>query len=450
MPLTGSDVREIFETVLPDDALREAISAAGLQQRERKLNSLMLLRSMIIAASTGNGGRQADAMKLYFESGAKKVARGGFYSWFGVPLERTLEAVRDRALSFAASQPLDLPGALGSEVKDWHIFDSMTVALERELMDEYPGAGDYAALKVHKRYSVGVGTTVAFHLSPAREHDAPHLVIDESWRGLGLLCDLGYASHRLLRACEEFDVRYVIRLKENWKARVTHIARGREAATFVPGTDFDDLLAAGVIRLDGRVIDADVTLGGGNSRITARLVGVPTEKGYCFYLTNLAPRVAPRTVADLYRVRWEIELDNKLDKSCHRLDQIGARTAPAVRALVYASITASILVCLITHRDRLSQAPPPRKGAERTKPPVHAQGVARMIAVAAVSIARAFQLTGEAADKEWEHFAGLFRHETDPNWRRRPSILDQMRGWRISPGRPLSKKARAARASVNC
>src|SRR5690554_1436252 len=43
------------------------------------------------------------------------------------------------------------------------------------------------------------------------------------------------------------------------------------------------------------------------------------------------PSTPPRTVADLYRVRWEIELDNKLDKSCHRLDQIGARTAPAVR-----------------------------------------------------------------------------------------------------------------------
>src|SRR5690606_7012726 len=142
---------------------------------------------------------------------------------------------------------------------------------------------DYAALKVHKRYSVGVGPTVAFHLSPAREPDAPHLVIDESWRGLGLLCDLGYASHRLLRARAEFDLRHVRRLKEPRNARVSHVGRGREAATFVPGTDFDDLLAAGVIRLDGRVIDADVTLGGGKSRITARLVGVPTEKGYCFY-----------------------------------------------------------------------------------------------------------------------------------------------------------------------
>jgi len=446
MSLAGSDVREIFEAVLPDEALRDAMAAGGFQQRERKLNGLMLLRSLIIAASTGNGGRQADAMKLYFDGGAPKVVRGGFYSWFGEPLERTMEAVRDRALAYAKAQPLDLPGALGADVKDWHIVDSMTVALEPELKDEYPGAGDYAALKVHKRYSVGVGTTIGFHLSPARDHDAPHLVLDESWRGLGLLCDLGYASHALLRACDEFDIRYVIRLKENWKAKVTHIARGREAATFVPGTDFDDLIASGVISLAGRVVDVDVELGTGKNRIASRLVGVLTERGYCFYLTNLAPKVAPRTVCDLYRVRWEIELDNKLDKSCHRLDQVGARTGPAARALVYASIVASILVCLLTHRHRLSEAPPSRKGAERKKPPIHAQGVARMLGLVAGSVARAFELRGKAAAREWEHIASLLNHETDPNWRRRPSILDQMRGWRVTPGAP--RKGRAARASV--
>ena len=175
--------------------------------------------------------------------------------------------------------------------------------------------------------------------------------------------------------------------------------------------------------------------------------GVPTDKGYCFFLTNLAPRVAPRSVADLYRVRWEIESDNKLDKSGLRLDEIGARTLPAVHALVHASMVASIMVCLLAHHHRRREAPPPRRGAERTKPPIHPQGIARMIAVAAVSIARAFELRGKAATEEWNRLAELFNHETDPNWRNRPSVLDQMRGWRISPGRP--RRQRIADASAN-
>jgi len=445
--MTGGDVREVFETILPEDVLMASVRAAGFQERERKLDALVFLRTMIIAASTGYGGRQADAMKLYFESGAPKVARGAFYAWFGPELERVLETVRDRALSYAAAQPLDLPGMLGAEVRDWHIFDSTTVRLDDALAGEYPGAGDYAALKVHKRFSVGLGTTIAYHLSPAREHDAPHLRIDESWRGLGLLADLGYASLELLQRCERHGVHFVIRLKENWKPRVDHVARGSLNAAFTLGSDLDLLLGAEILKLDGKVIDADVRVGRGSREVSCRLVGVPTEKGYCFFLTSLPPRIAARSVADLYRVRWEIEGDNKLDKSCLRLDEIGARTGPAVRALVHASMAASIMVCLLAHHHRLREAPPPRAGTERKKPPIHPQALARMVAFCALSIARAFELNGRAATQEWDRLAVLFNHETDPNWRRSPSILDQLRGWKTTPGKP--RKARISKASAN-
>ena len=117
MAITGGGLREVFETILPEDVLMAAVRAAGLQERERKLDALALLRSMVISASTGYGGRQADAMKLYFQSGTKKVVRGAFYSWFGRPLEQVLEVVRGRALSYAAAQPLDLLGVLGAEVR---------------------------------------------------------------------------------------------------------------------------------------------------------------------------------------------------------------------------------------------------------------------------------------------------------------------------------------------
>src|SRR5690606_32248448 len=136
------------------------IQKTRFQERERKLQALQLLRAMIIAACTGYGGRQRDAMRLYFESGAQKVARGAFYSWFGPPLERVMEAVRDLAFAYANSLPKDLPGLLGSEVRDWHIYDSTTVSLEKDLSVQYPGAGDYAALKIHKRFSVGLGTLI--------------------------------------------------------------------------------------------------------------------------------------------------------------------------------------------------------------------------------------------------------------------------------------------------
>jgi len=440
--MTGEDVREVYETVLPDDVVMEFVRRAGLQERQRELDALRFTRATVIAASSGRGGRQADILRLYFE-GAPRVVRGSAYAWFGETFERLMEQVRDRALAYARSLPLDLPGVLGAHVSDWHIVDSMTVRLDDRLEAEYPSTGDHAALKVHKRFSVGLGTTWDYHFSPAREHDAPHLTIDETWRGLGLLVDLGYASHQLLRDCEEHDVRFVLRLKENWKPKVDRIERGQVGRTFFKGTDLDALLADEVLLLKGRSVDLDVTMGSGLDAVRCRLVGVRGPKGrWHWYLTNLPRDVSPAQVLDLYRVRWEIEQDNKLDKSCQQLDEVGARTGPTARGLVHASIVASMLICLVAHKHRLREKPPPKRGAQRTKPPIHPQTMARMVGVCADRIAGALELDGDEAVEQWDKIAALLYHQGfDPNWRQRPSVLDQRRGWRTKPGRPKREKA---------
>ena len=404
---------------------------------------------MIIAAATGYGGRQADVMRLYFKSGGPKVVRGGFYAWFGPSLERTMDGVLARAKDFARKQPLDLPPLLADHARDWHIFDSETVKLPDELKDEYPGTGDYAALKVHKRFSVGTGTVYDYHLSPARDHDAPHLVPDESWRGLGLLVDLGYASLQLVSDCERYAMPFVMRLKESWKPKVNRITRGHVSRTFFPGTDFDALLDSEVILLAGNVVDAQVTIGSGSRQVRCRLVGVPAPDGaYRFYLSNLPPTVGPRQISDIYRVRWEIESDNKLDKSCHHLDEVAAETGPAARALVHASLVSSMLACFIAHRYRLKEKRPSRPGTERKVAPIHPQALARAMGCAALDIANAFEMAGVEARRKWTDIAEYLQHlGKDPNWRRSPSILDQLRGWKITPGRP--KSARLASSTRN-
>jgi hypothetical protein len=440
--LRGKDVCEVFEAILSEGDLRQIITKAKFEERSRKRNAVAFVRAMVIAAATGYGGRQRDVARIYFENGAQRVVRGGFYAWFGRELESAMDAVARRAMVFGASLPLDTPRLLAEYARDFHIVDSSTVKLPIDLFEVFPGAGDYAALKVHKRLSVGLGTVVDYHISPAREHDAPHLTLDESWRKLGLLADLGYASLKLLRDCQTYEVVFVIRLKDNWKPRVDRIHRGEVTATFFPGTDLDALLDAGTLLLDGRVVDATVTLGPPGQTVSCRLVGVPTPDGtYRFYLTNLPRTIGPNSIADIYRVRWEIESDNKVDKSCSHLDAISARTAPATRALVHASIVSSMLACLIVHKHRLAERPPPAKGAERTTPPLHPQSLARAMGCTALRIAETLALDPNDAAPKWQQIADyLFHLGHDPNWRSRPSVLDQMRGWRISPGRSRRSK----------
>jgi putative transposase len=430
--MTGEDVRHVFEAMLPRDEIDRLCMQCGVIERQRKLDLGMLVRAMVISAGTPGGAYQADVLRSYLEGEVPPVARSAFYRWFDEPLERFMAALAERAVAYARAQQVDLSGPLCG-VKDWYIVDSTTVRVRDALREEFPGTGEYAAIKVHKVLSVGCGAPVRYHFSPAREHDSRHLTIDESWRGYGLLADLGYASIERLRACEAHSVHFVIRLKDNWKPKVDYIARGQVTRTFFPGTNLDALLAEDILMRDGRAIDADVHVGGDKHPLPLRLIGVQTPKGYCFFLTNLPPRIGPRQVADLYRVRWEVELSIRLDKSVHRLDEVDSERPCSLKTLLHASLIASTIAALLAHTHNL-QTRPPQAGAPRTEAPLHPRRLALQLAVSCQSIAQAFDLQGSEATQRWDKIAALLTHSgKDPNWRRRPSVLDQLRGWKRQP-----------------
>jgi putative transposase len=438
--MTGEDVRQVFEAILPHQEMEGLCARFGVIERQRKLHLGMLVRAMVIAAGTPGGAYQGDVLRSYLEFEVPRIARSAFYRWFDEPLEQFMGALADRALAYARAQQVDLTGILGG-VKDWYIVDSTTVRVRDALQDEFPGAGDYAALKVHKVLSVGCGAPVHYHFSPAREHDSRHLQIDASWQGCGLLADLAYASLARLRACNSHGVRFVIRLKDNWKPKVDAVARGQVTPEFFPGTDLDVLLKDEILVLDGRAIDADVRVGGAHNPVHLRLVGVHTPKGYCFFLTNLPPRLGPRQVADIYRVRWEVELSIKLDKSVHRLDQIDAERPCSVKTLLHASLMASIIAALLAHTHNM-QTQPAEAGTPRTEAPLHPRRLALQLAVSCQSIAQACDLRGARAKQRWQQIADVLMHSgRDPNWRRRPSVLDQLRGWKRQPAvRPQTSR----------
>jgi hypothetical protein len=293
--------------MLPRDEIDRLCAPCGVIERPRKLHLGMLVRALVISAGTPGGAYQADVLRSYLEGEGPPVARSAFYRWFDEPRERFMAALAERAVAYARAPQVDLSGPLCG-VKDGDIVDSTTVRVRDALREEFPGTGEYAAIKVHTILSVGGGAPVRYHVSPAREHESRPLTIDESWRGYGLLADLGYASIERLRAGDAHGVRVGIRLKDHWKPQVDCIARGPVTRTFFPGTDLDVLLADETLGLDGRAMDADVHIGGGKHPLHLRLVGVHTPQGYGFFLTNLPPRGGPRQVADLYRGRWEVEL----------------------------------------------------------------------------------------------------------------------------------------------
>jgi len=112
--------------------------------------------------------------------------------------------------------------------------------------------------------------------------------------------------------------------------------------------------------------------------------------------------------------------------------------------LLHASLMASIIAALLAHTHNLKTRPQ-QAGAPRTEAPLHPRRLALQLAVSCQSIAQAFDLKGAEAKRRWNKIAELLTYAgRDPNWRRRPSVLDQLRGWKRQPVARKEAKSKEA------
>jgi len=436
--LDGTALRKTLQALLPPAVIEAEAERLGVVERVRKRDVAAQVSALVLSDGSDDSGRLADAYRRYQAAGTQPVVRGAFYYWLDDEMATLMETLLSGGLSYAETRPVHLPGVLGG-VQDWIIVDSETVTLRDCLADELPASGSAAGIKVHKQYSVGRGCMVGYHFSCAREHDNRHLQVDDEARGKGFLVDLGYASLARLREWEAVGAKYVIRLKENWKPRIKRLFRGEVTQELMPGTDFDAALVDEHLLLDGQCIDADVVLGPGATAVHCRLVAVPVDGGrYLCYLTNLPRTAGPRQVAEIYRVRWEIERDNKVDKSTARLDQIRATTVSSVKILLCAALLHTLLADLLAHEHLLQ-----RVAAKLTRiPPLHPLLVANALRANHVQLLQAL-LADRTPGRTWDSLAELIvRHGHDPNWRRRPSVLDRLQGVTAPRGRARRRRLR--------
>lgn len=132
------------------------------------------------------------------------------------------------------------------------------------------------------------------------------------------------------------------------------------------------------------------------------LWGVDTPKGYCFFLTNLPNSVSAWEASEIYRTRWEVETNFKLDKSEQGLDEAASPASVnphAVRALMRASLISSTLTTLLVHKYNSSV----KKNAagERIEASLHPRRLAMQLVVSSSSIIAAMGLEGADAQKTW-------------------------------------------------
>lgn len=433
-------VRSLFEAVLPRDAIMEAVKRLGVQKRVRHFDPPAMVMALVMLGGTAEAGRIGAALTEYFESGRPRVARSAAYRWFDGEFLEFMKELAAASMRYVGAMPVHLPGVLAGR-RDWRAVDSTVVKLDNTLKDAFPGTGDYAALKVHVEISLGVENVVDYKITPARRHDSPELTADESRRGTGLLVDLGYVSYRLVQACSEHDVHLVVRLEDGWKVFIDTAVRAGELDQWqIPDELFSYFDGDSLPSSLEVPFDIDVRLGGPDSSICARLVNVATPEGFRAYLTTL-PRSThdADAVAFLYRLRWSIEIQNKLAKSCCQLDHIDAKKPVSAEILVHAAMIASMLANALAHLAHLDQGMVGGKVVRPKRPPHHAMLVWKCVVSSAWRIADLLAHPKAGQRLGWDHVASfLTRGGQDPNWRRKPSAIDDAKG-RNAAGRAYWK-----------
>jgi hypothetical protein len=336
--------------LLDPDRLEAIAEDMGLVQKKRVHHAGLIVCAVILSSfqrSTDTQGRWLDAQRLYEAIGGPRATRESFHKQVVklAPLMRVLVRRRFDDMTARASRN-HLRGRL-AHFADVLIPDGCGFKLAKALSGMYTGTGVPAQMKLHAVYSVAAGDSVSAKTTAGSVHDS-----DEFWpeweAGALYIWDLGYQGVDRFVDAAVSGAHVLQRLKDNHNPQVlasygpTSARRALDDGEGGP-VRLEQALAFGLVHKQA-VLDLDVRLVDRNRRaLTARVVCVPFEGEDRYYLTTLPREIfSPHDVAELYRIRWEVELLFRGWKGAMRLDEVRRlQTQASLETAVSASLLAA-------------------------------------------------------------------------------------------------------------
>jgi hypothetical protein len=414
MKIADRELREMLAGVVESSAMSlldpERLQAIAedlrVVERRRDYDAGLVAVSVVLSAlqrSTDTQGRLADARRVYEMLGGGATKESGFRKAVR-KVAPVLREILDRRLGAVAAGVADpeLRGRL-SALGDVLIPDGCAFKLANTLAGTYAGTGQPAEMKFHAVYSVRAGGIVSLHATAGAVHDNDGFAPQVWVPGSLYIWDLGYNDYGRVVAATKAGAIVLQRLKSG--------ANPKALASFGPGGHRRELYSedGGEVRLDDacamglvhqqRILDLDAELRENGEVAIVRIVCVPFGGEDRYYLTTLARDVfSPHDVAELYRLRWEIELFFRGLKGATRLDEVRRlQNEESLHAIVYGSLLAALLARDITAKlNKLETSRAEQASAEPAEafPPgaLRAHGAAQ----GRLRHSRAFQETPEA------------------------------------------------------
>jgi len=243
--------------------------------------------------------------------------------------------------------------------------DSTIVRLNDRLRRFFPGSmGKAAELKITQALSVFGLLPLAARLTSRKIHDSrlfPDLSLFHP--GSLLLFDNAFAAASELERLIDAGLKFIAPMRINGNPFVDKVRRGpkriRQLVAQAPdGIRLAQLLPRGTrvkgtwdldvrVRITGggeygRLVPMRLVIRPGRKRLRGRRKNQTVSTSY-YYLTNVSNSWSGEGVAELYRLRWQIELVFKELKQHLSLESVPTKDPHAAQVLVWASLLALVV-----------------------------------------------------------------------------------------------------------
>lgn len=332
------------------EAMAEDMAAV---QRHRVHHSGLLVCALILSAferESDAEGRWLDAATIYRELGGPDTGMTSIRKMGHKMLPVMQKMIRRRMKMLAdEAKTTELRGRLKA-FGDVLIPDGCAFKLASVLSGISPGTGQAAEIKLHTVYSVKAKTAVEVTPTAGSVHDSDGFW--PTWEpGALYISDLGYQNVDRFVDGALAGAHLLQRLKDNHNPVIIASYGARGGRREIRDADgervrLEEALATGLVHKQ-EALDLDVRLTDSRGRTyVARVVCVPTAGEDRYYLTTLTRGTfTAHDVAELYRIRWEVELFFKNWKGGVRMDHVHRLRNPTSLAV---AITASMLAALLS------------------------------------------------------------------------------------------------------
>jgi hypothetical protein len=337
-----SILRQICNFIPPHEVSKLA-RETGVQDKSRGITPWSHLVSLLYAQLTHSIGLNDACDSLQLHSGplsalrgAKPPSRNGFSNANRErPAEmaeqlfwRVMDHLGNLSPGFVAGQRRGRAFRFKMPV---HVVDTTVMELVANCMDWAKHRRRKAAAKTHMRLNLQSLLPEMVIVDTAAEHD--NLRARELCAGVKsgeiVLMDRGYVDFSHLRDLDERGVFWVTRAKDNM---------AYEVMQSMPTSRDEKILSDEIIALSNPNVRSPELM-----RRVAALVTVDGEEREMIFLTNNL-HWSPRSVADLYRCRWQIEVFFKQIKQTLQLADFLGHNANAVRWQVWTALLVYVLL----------------------------------------------------------------------------------------------------------